>query len=68
MAVNQSLRLKDFANARRIVDRLAQSVQTIRRHIGEPAHVPANMVPTLLAELAQLEKHLATTQAKLKFQ
>ncbi len=64
-AAGESIRRGNLVNAKKTLDALARSIQTIRRHLGESEHVPAGVLPTLCAELEQLEKQLKTIQEEL---
>ncbi len=65
-AASQSIRLADFASAKRTVDRLAHSIERIHLHLEEPEHVPASSVPALYAELKKLEKELKGAEAEVR--
>ena len=49
------IRIGQFAEARRIVDKVEQSAETIRFHIDEPNHVPKDSIEDLHKHLTQLE-------------
>ena len=65
-AASQSIRLGDYASAKRTLDRLAHSIRRIGHHLDEPEHVPESSVPELRAGVERLQEELKGVQAEVR--
>ena len=61
----QSITSGHFDHAHKIVERLWPSAHTVARHLDEPDHVLASMIPELWTELRRLEGQIAEIEARL---
>ncbi len=57
--------LRDFHKAQMAIEHARQAMETVRRHIAEPNHVPPESLSQVRHELKQLEKSIAKIEPRL---